>query len=72
MWEDGQEGGARMRYRANIKDIASVDELMHKIFGTFIKLMVGQLMLTSTPLRKMLMEAIKLQCVAVEGSDRVN
>ena len=40
MWEDGQEGGARMRYRANIEDMASADELMCKIFGTSIELTI--------------------------------
>lgn len=61
-----------MRYRANIEDMASVDELMYKIFRTSIELIVGQLMLTSTPLCKILIEVIKPQHVAVEGSDRVN
>ena len=61
-----------MRYRANIENTASVDELMHKIFGTFIELIVGQLISTSTPLCKMLMEVIKLQYVVVEGSGGVN
>ncbi|PAV17576.1 hypothetical protein PNOK_0606200 [Pyrrhoderma noxium] len=71
-WEDGQEGEARMRYRANIEDMASADELMHKIFGISIELMVGQLMSTSTPLHKTLMEVIKPQRVAVERSGGVN
>ena len=49
-----------MRYRANIEDIASADELMYKIFETSIELIVRQLISTSTPLCKMLMEMIKL------------
>ena len=61
-----------MRYRANIEDMASADELMHKIFRTSIELTVGQLMSTSTPLRKMLIEVIKPRHVAVEGSGGVN
>ena len=50
----------------------SRNELLYKIFRTSIELIVGQLMSTSTPLCKMLMEAIKPQCVAVEESGEVN
>lgn len=50
----------------------STDKLIYKIFGTSIELTVGQLMLTSTPLHKTLMEAIKPQHVVVEGSGGMN
>ena len=61
-----------MRYRANIEDTASANELMYKIFGISIELIVRQLISTSIPLCKMLMEVIKPQCIVVEESGGVN
>ena len=40
IWEDRQERGAKIKYRANIKNMVSIDKLMCKIFRTSIELIV--------------------------------